>query len=597
MQSKDESFWINLLKKYLIDGHSAVVRSVPSIDEQKRMAREEANRLEEQRKVLGVEGLAKKSEKLSSAMATNEIPPPPTMLSEVPVPDVTNIKSLPSKLLERGNSKTKGTIANVDLEKFPVHVTVCNVNTAFVSVSVTDGAPRRNTSHIQSHILFQQITAYFNTHTITPELRPYLRLFLDLITESPLRTADGTLIPYEDVCKQLESDTVSVDKTIGVEGGYQFTCGPYSHTAQITIKVDYRKYKTGIQWIVDLLNNIEFTVDRVRACAAKITNSVSEAKRQGSSIAYDLIAAMFYAPQTNIRVCSMIHQHRFLNALLEHLNDEKKAAKIINDLNRLRSELVSTQRLSLYIAADWKKLQEKDGDDHLSTWKKLVRTDDHYTDENYESPIRDYKLRKSIVSDSQILGLGCIEGAYLVHTVPCPIELNDDAYVPLLLFMQYLTQLEGPFWRQIRGQGLSYGYDMSVKLNSQVLTFTLYRATNVTAAFKQFKLIAEAQLDDGATWDAELLESAKSSLIFEWIEREKSVSDLVWANFVSCCFLKADPISDINQSNIRKLKNVTIEQIEAAGKKFVKQLFTPLARTSIVCHPDKVAEISSEFKE
>lgn len=30
---------------------------------------------------------------------------------------------------------------------------------------------------------------------------------------------------------------------------------------------------------------------------------------------------------------------------------------------------------------------------------------------------------------------------------------------------------------------------MFIKLNEQLLYFTLYRATNVTAAFKQFKMI------------------------------------------------------------------------------------------------------------
>lgn len=405
------------------------------------------------------------------------------------------------------------------------------------------------------------------------------------------------MIPYEDVRKQLESDTVSLDRGIGLESSHQFTCGSFSNTAQLTIKVDYRKYKIGIQWIIDLLNHTEFTVDRIRACAAKISNAVSQAKRRGNSIAFDLIAAMFYAPQTNIRVCSMVHQRRFLNALIEHLDDAKKAAKIVNDLNRLRSEIVSAQRLSLYVAADWKKVLGDGATNQNAIWNKLIPTGEVFTAANYEFPIRDYKLRKSIISDSQILGLGCIEGAYLVHAVPCPIELNDDAYVPLQLFIQYLTQLEGSFWRQIRGQGLAYGYNMTVKLHSQMLIFTLYRATNVIAAFKQFKSITQAQLIEGATWDAELLESARSSLIFEWIEREKCVNDVVWANFVSCCFLKADPISDVNQSNIRKLKCVTVQDIEAVGNKYVKQFFTSQARTSIVCHPDKVAEISAEFKE
>lgn len=399
------------------------------------------------------------------------------------------------------------------------------------------------------------------------------------------------------MCKQLESDTVSMENSVGIESSGQFTCGSFSSTAQLTIKVDYQKYKVGIRWVVDLLNHTEFTVDRIRACAAKITNAVSQAKRRGNAIASDLIAAMFYAPQSNIRVCSMIHQHRFLSALIDKLNDPTEAAKIIDNLNRLRSEIVSAQRLGLYIAADWNKVLENGSDEQYTTWNKLIRSDDVFDPKRYDSPIRDYKLRKSIISDSQILGLGCIEGAYLVHAVPCPIELNDISYVPLQLFMQYLTQLEGPFWRQIRGQGLAYGYNMTVKLHSHMLVFTLYRATNVVAAFKQFKSITEKQLINGATWDAELLESAKSSLIFEWIEREKCVNDVVMANFVSCCFLEADPISHVNQSKIRKLKNLTIQEIEAAGKKYVKQLFTSLARTSIVCHPDKVAEISAEFKE
>lgn len=82
-----------------------------------------------------------------------------------------------------------------------------------------------------------------------------------------------------------------------------------------------------------------------------------------------------------------------------------------------------------------------------------------------------------------------MEGAFFCHAVPCKIGLTDPDYVPMLLFMQYLTQLEGPFWKQLRGQGLTYGYNMFINPNEQLLYFTLYRATNVTAAFKQFKTI------------------------------------------------------------------------------------------------------------
>lgn len=139
-----------------------------------------------------------------------------------------------------------------------------------------------------------------------------------------------------------------------------------------------------------------------------------------------------------------------------------------------------------------------------------------HSKDKYERPEIDYHLRKKVISEGQTLGLGCVEGAFFNHAVPCPIDINSPDYIPLMLFMQYLTQLEGPFWRQLRGQGkfflqiieieiffdlqlthsemnlfkgLTYGYNMFIRLNEQLLYFTLYRATNVVAAFKQFKTI------------------------------------------------------------------------------------------------------------
>lgn len=118
----------------------------------------------------------------------------------------------------------------------------------------------------------------------------------------------------------------------------------------------------------------------------------------------------------------------------------------------------------------------------ISVWDSISR-------ETFKRPQIDYHLRKKTISEGQTLGLGCVEGAFFCHAVPCKIGLTDSDYVPLMLFMQYLTQLEGPFWKNLRGQGLTYGYNMFINPNEQLLYFTLYRATNVTAAFKQFKMI------------------------------------------------------------------------------------------------------------
>lgn len=92
-----------------------------------------------------------------------------------------------------------------------------------------------------------------------------------------------------------------------------------------------------------------------------------------------------------------------------------------------------------------------------------------------------------------------------------------------------------------------------------------------------------------------MLESARSSLIFEFVEREKSIDAVVLQNFISSCFRGTKRITDLNQANIRQVNKVTIDDMVAVGKKYISKLFTPNSRTTIVCHPDKANEIRDEF--
>lgn len=321
------------------------------------MTKEEAARIEQQRKDLGVEGLKQKEEALNKAIAFNEVPPPPDMLTKVPIPNVSNINSLPSTVQERGGEiyGEPSKLSGLDVNEFPVpiNVTSCGIDSNFGYIMI-----------------------YFNTSKISSDLRSYLLLFLDLITESPIRREDGTLIPYEEVVASLESDTVSIGTNIGLESSNQFSCGSYSQTAMLMIKTDYKKYTRGIQWAIDLLNKTEFTVDRIRVCAAKIANAVAQAKRNGNAVSKDLLKAVYYSNDSNVRKCSMIHQQRFLNALIEKLNKPEEATKIVDALNTIRSEILAPNNLSLYIAADWGKILNGNTNAFFESWKKLTQFDD-----------------------------------------------------------------------------------------------------------------------------------------------------------------------------------------------------------------------------
>ncbi|XP_055703714.1 uncharacterized protein C05D11.1-like isoform X2 [Phlebotomus papatasi] len=577
-KDKDETFWINLLKKYFVDAKYVVVRAVPSIEEQHRMSKEEIERIERQRADLGVEGMQTKGDELCEAMAQNEITPPTEMLTKVPIPGTDAIKYHPVKVYRSGEGDGNQTGFNVDT--LPVYAEAYDMHTNFVYLIVT-----------------------LNTETLESNLRPYLLLFLDLLMESPVRR-DGVLIPYEQVVAALESDVISSSAALGLETKSRFSCGPFSHTVSMSLQVEPQKYTTGVKWIKELLHDTEFTVERIRVCVAKMVNDVAQAKRKGNSVVHDLLKALFYKRYSNVQLSSMLRQHKFLTGLLERLDTPEGSVAVVEDLNRVRNIITRAENVAIHVAADWARLAEIVPDLN-APWAEIARPDD-VLESRKLTVVPDWSLMdsESSLADGTVgtvVGLGCVEGAFLIQAAPAIKDFMDPDLPALLLFLQYLTQLEGPLWRQIRGQGLVYGYSMVPRPHEGLLYLTFYRTTNVMAAYKETKAIVERQIYDHGSldesqprWEPTLLESARSSLIFELIDREKSLGDIV----TQCLLSSFKNISiDYNRMIVDKIGKITEEDLSRVGQKYVESLFSPKAKIAIVCHPDRSSDIAAAFEQ
>lgn len=48
----------------------------------------------------------------------------------------------------------------------------------------------------------------------------------------------------------------------------------------------------------------------------------------------------------------------------------------------------------------------------------------------------------------------------------------------LMVFAQYLSQCEGPLWREIRGKGLAYGANIYPMPDAGLLMLSLYRSSD-----------------------------------------------------------------------------------------------------------------------
>merc|ERR1712059_204719 len=195
-----------------------------------------------------------------------------------------------------------------------------------------------------------------------------------------------------------------------------------------------------------------------------------------------------------------------------------------------------------------------------------------------------------------LTGLGSCESAYLSRSTPAITDFNSPDLAPLMLALQYLTQLEGPMWRQIRGAGLAYGYSMYLSVNKGQLYIGLFKATHPVKAYVEAKRIVMDQVNGGQeNWDQNLFESAKSSLIFELIEKEKSVGDVVQQSLLSS-FKGTD--REYNRKFLSLVDKASLAEVASAAKIYLPPLFDPASsRTSLVVGPSDVEEVKMAFQE
>lgn len=558
MESEPKGFWIALINKYFVEGNVISICGIPSIEEQHKMAEEEKQRIEAQIAKLTAAGLKQKGTELEEAIAFNEKPPPTSMLTSVPIPST---ESINFHEIVRSSSLQCG---DMDLSSTPVLTYFDHVNTNFVYMFVL-----------------------MDTSKVPLELRLYLPLLLEAFFESPVKRGN-TVVPYEDIVSELESDTVATRNHIGLGNSGRFSCGPYSHTVSIMLQVEEAKYKRGIDWLRELLYQTQFTVDRIQIIATKMANDVSQIKRKGNKVAADLMKGLCYIKDSNQYNNSMLRQQKFLTDLLENL--KTKPNEVLENIEQLRKIITDPSNMVLYLAANTNHISDLSGEaleGLLPPEMTKARTCLNVTPDS-----------ELIVSQSEakncVVGMGCIESSFLYHVTPCISTYNDPDVPALMIYLQYITQLEGPLWKQVRGKGLTYGYNICLKANEGLLYLVFSRATNVVAAFKEAQDIVTKQVTSG-TWDQTLLESAKSSLIFEIIENEKSIGHVVEQSLVSY-FKKVD--YSYNRWLVSYIGKVTEADLNRVGEKYVSQLFEPAkTRTTIVCHPAKAEEIAAGFKE
>ncbi|XP_017766196.1 PREDICTED: uncharacterized protein C05D11.1-like [Eufriesea mexicana] len=541
LETETESYWLNLLKTYFLNPPFVIIKGIPSLEKRHELTEKEKTRVAKQIEDLGKEGLQKKEKELQEAITKNEIPVPDEILSSVPIPSThfINFHYIKSYTTESNKQHPR-----FDVSKLPFYTYLDHVNTNFIYMSVI-----------------------MNTSNVKTEYKPYIPLLLKIIMESPIMR-NGKLIPYEEIVTELEADTITNDTSLGVDSFSRFSCGAYSYSALLELHLEIEKYEKGVQWIKELLYDIKITPDRLKITAAKMVNDVGQVKRQGNKVVNDLMKGLIYIKDSNPFTSSMLRQQKFLNNVLKRLNDETGQKEVISEIESVREVLTNPKNMVMYVATNVDKLTAQVPNVY-DPWNNYFSTFDTSSKTKLEA-IPDSALIKwnldEVPFKGCVTGLGCIESSYLCQTCPCINDYQSPDMAPLFVCLRYLTQLEGPMWKLIRGQGLSYGYNIHFKPHEGLLYLSFYRSTNIVAAYKEAKSIVVKQ----------------------------SVGNLVQRSFLS--YFQNVP-HDYTQQMVQRVSEVTIEDMSRIASQYLKPLFDPKqCRTTIVCHPSKVPEIVDAFK-
>lgn len=503
MLAKTKDDWLEMLQKYFIDGKHVTIEAVPSVEKLQQLTAEEQNRLETLKEELDEETLAKKQEELEDAISRNEENPPEELITAAELLASAEI----NYLWGLRYCSSKGTNPpGINLQKMPVYTEAYDLSTNFIYLNLT-----------------------FNTDCVPTELRLYLPLFIDILINSPIEV-DDELLPVQDITAQMEKDLISLSAFIGIldEGNYSFL--PYSNHLQFSIQIEMEDYETGINWLHNLLYKTRFISERIKICATKLMNTMIDMKRDENMVSRQLLDAMFYDPTSNIRLHSIMKQRQFLTEILAKIEGDEAGA-VIEQLNFLRDIVMNpNNNIAIHIATDWSKLATLEKD-LVEPWYDVFPGIDLDEVPKKLHVLPDFVFFDLLPLDEGvngvIVGRRSAKSSYLYQAVRCINDYRDLDLPALIVFLQYLTQPEGAIWRSLRGRGLAYDYSMNVYPNEGLLKLSICQSNDVVAAYRVMKGIIEDHLTENVEWNESLVESAKSTSIYNAVNTEGTIAQLV----------------------------------------------------------------------
>jgi Zn-dependent M16 (insulinase) family peptidase len=338
-----------------------------------------------------------------------------------------------------------------------------------------------------------------------------------------------------------------------------------------------------------LLYSSEFNEERLKVTVAKLQQNIPETKRDGNNVVSSVSGGLLKTKQSTLQAAGIMTQMTFIPQLAKAL--EENPAEIKQDFEELRKAIINPKGIRFSVRGNILSIPQPQ-----TAWERnfarLPKTELAPVPWTYEVLS---ELGKKPAKKAVVVSLPTIESSFAIHTTSISGSefkgFKHPDYAALKVACEVLEGTESFLWRYIRGAGLAYGADMSLDLESGLLSFSLYRSPDSYKAFEQGKKVVESLVDGSIELKETDLDTAKSSLVYAFTRQVSNPPRAAQMSFINQV-LKDIPM-DHGRRLLEKMQAVTIDEVKRMLKQYVAPLFDPFSSVAVVVSaPGKCDSIS-----
>jgi len=597
---EDASYWQELMKKYILDRPMAVVLGKPSAEMSKQISDGEKEREAKQAQELGEEGLSRLAKTLEDAMETNEEPIPEDILLSLPVPDLEKVPSIPLF-----TARLSPSLDGLPVSIIPESVRGFSMDDAEAvaaqmtsEVSKASSAPfPADLTHIDSAFVFAAVG--IDTTPLSAEQRLYLPILEEILFKLPATLEDGTQLSRDEFVNQLQDETVSYSSGLGLLGG------SIPQMCSFRVQVENTNgtgLANALKWIQRVLFCTNITEQAVKTAVQRLISEIPPQIRYGPAVVATVAAEMNYdASRSNSIACNVLRQKPFLSKIFEGMsNSEDDSTEknsntgiqaVIKELETIRKELFQTVNMHAFVAANLKIIPNLLDTLVTSLSGDVITGQGRFIENVSASSVLMANDPNSTGGEGAVCALSAIESGFLNINAP-GLKAYDANRAALLVAIEYLTALEGDFWVKLRGAGLTYSYSISDSTDSHLLKFSLFKCTDVPAAFETASNIIADYASGKSKVSSVGLENSKASLAYQLISGRSSKLTAATNQFVKT--FKGEKM-DYDKYLLSKIREVSEEDVVHVIIKHLVQIFDPSSKLAITCPTNKLDSLHDYF--